>query len=168
MVSLILLPHRKICTGKTNYIFNRDSEDSAPAEYPPDQPEADTLDDDGTAYGAEEAEMQAALEQELEETEAKMNKPAEPATAINGTASDDKEMIDPDKSKDEDEASEAGSEDLEEESSDEDDEDEEDEEGPEGEDTEMADGEEKSANATTAKTNGQHKATESKAPIVAL
>ena len=35
----------------------RDTEESAPAEYPPEQPEADIVDDDGATYGAEEEEV---------------------------------------------------------------------------------------------------------------
>jgi histone chaperone ASF1 len=113
---------------------NRDSEESAPAEYPPDQPEADTLDDDGTAYGAEEAELQAALEQELVDSEAAATKDdTNGDKAMVGTIPEDKEV---------DEASDDGSEDLEEESSESDDEDE-DEEALEGEDAEMADVDEK-------------------------
>ena len=124
---------------------NRDTEESAPAEYPPEQPEADTLDDDGTAYGAEEAEMQAALEKELAETEA--------AAAANQTTNgEDHDMVGTDdlaaKLKDEDEVSEAGSEDLEADSSGSDDEEDE-EEGAEGaeadEDMEMVEGDEKPA-----------------------
>ena len=124
---------------------NRDTEESAPAEYPPEQPEADTLDDDGTAYGAEEAEMQAALEKELAETEA--------AAAANQTTNgEDHDMAGADdlaaKLKDEDEVSEAGSEDLEADSSGSDDEEDE-EEGAEGaeadEDMEMVEGDEKPA-----------------------
>jgi histone chaperone ASF1 len=126
-------------------VRNRDTEESAPAEYPPEQPEADTLDDDGTAYGAEEAEMQAALEKELAETEA--------AAAANPTTNgEDHEMVGTDdlaaKLKDEDEVSEAGSEDLEADSSGSDDEEDE-EEGAEGaeadEDMEMVEGDEKPA-----------------------
>ena len=126
----------------------RDTEESAPAEYPPEQPEADTLDDDGTAYGAEEAEMQAALEKELAETEA-----AEAAAKL-ATNGEDHDMAGTDdlstKVKDDDEVSEAGSEDLEADSSGSDDEDEEEEvvEGAEGDaddDMEMAEGDEKPA-----------------------
>jgi len=126
-------------------VRNRDTEESAPAEYPPEQPEADTLDDDGTAYGAEEAEMQAALEKELAETEA--------AAAANQTTNgEDHDMAGADdlaaKLKDEDEVSEAGSEDLEADSSGSDDEEDE-EEGAEGaeadEDMEMVEGDEKPA-----------------------
>jgi histone chaperone ASF1 len=113
---------------------SRDSEDSAPAEYPPEQPEADQLDDDETRYGAEEAEMQAALEKELEETEALEKEGTGEDAAMGG--------VEPAK-KEDDEASDAGSEDLEEESSDDDDE--EDEEVEADDDMEMADGEEKPA-----------------------
>lgn len=122
---------------------NRDTEESAPAEYPPDQPEADTLDDDGTAYGAEEAEMQAALEKELAETEAAA------ALAKEATNGEDHEMAGTDdlatKLREDDDASEAGSEDLEADSSGSEDEDD-DEEGAEGaegdadEDMEIAEG----------------------------
>ncbi|KIW10208.1 histone chaperone asf1 [Exophiala spinifera] len=137
----------------TRFAIKWDSEESAPAEYPPDQPEADTLDDDGTAYGAEEAEMQAALEKELEETEiAAQAKPKE----------GDQEMAE-NKEKEEDEESEAGSEDLEEESSESEDE-EEDEEGPEVEDTEMADGEDKAPAAT--ETNGEQKTADSQPEVM--
>ena len=121
---------------------HRDSEDSAPAEYPPEQPEADALDDDGAAYGAEEAEMQAALEKELAETEA--------AAAKETPNTDDHEMAgteDVAKVKEDDEVSEVGSEDLEADSSGSDDEEDE-EEGAEGdadEDAEMAEGNEKPA-----------------------
>ncbi|KAJ9632803.1 Histone chaperone asf1 [Knufia peltigerae] len=132
----------------TRFAIKWDSEESAPAEYPPDQPEADTLDDDGTAYGAEEAEMQAALEKELEETE----------TAAQDKQKDgDQETVET-KEKEEDEESEAGSEDLEEESSESED-DEEDEEGAEAEDTEMADGEDKAPAAND--TNGEQKSADS-------
>lgn len=147
-------------------MHDRDTEESAPAEYPPDQPEADTLDDDGTAYGAEEAEMQAALERELAETDA-----AAAAAAKQATNGDDHDMAGADelagKAGEDDEISEAGSEDLEADSSESDDEDEE--EGAEGaegegegdgegegeadEDMEMAEGEEKPAE--TVKTGEQ-------------
>lgn len=121
----------------------RDSEDSAPAEYPPEQPGVDQEEDDGAAYGAEEAEMQAALEKELEEDEkAAQNGDAEMAGTeeAQATVNDD--------------ASDAGSEDLEQDSSDDDDEDD-DEEGGDNEgdeDMEMADGADKTAQA-----NGENK-----------
>jgi histone chaperone ASF1 len=139
-------------------LHNRDTEESAPAEYPPEQPEADTLDDDGTAYGAEEAEMQAALEKELAETEA-----AAAAAAKQVTNGEDQEMAGTDepaaKIRDDDEVSEAGSEDLEADSSGSDDEEDEEEgaEGGEGdvdEDMEMAEGDENKP-AETVKTGDQ-------------
>ena len=112
------------------FFLHRDSEDSAPAEYPPDQPEADALEDDSAAYGAEERELEAALLKELEESK----KPAE---------GDDHEMEGADvpagKEDDEEEISDAESEDLEAESDDDDD-DLEDEEGGDGDDdVEMGD-----------------------------
>ena len=132
---------------------SRDSEDSAPAEYPPEQPGVDQEEDDGTAYGAEEAEMQAAVEKELAEFETEN-------VATNGDADmggTDQPHAAP---KEDDEASEAGSEDLEADSSDDDDDDEDEEEagGNEGdEDMEMGDGEEKPAatNGETKSATGQ-------------
>jgi histone chaperone ASF1 len=135
--------------------MNRDSEDSAPAEYPPDQPEADTLEDDADQYGAEEAEMQAALERELAETEA--------AAAKAGADGEDHEMEGTEeaaakvKDDEDDDVSDAGSEDLEAESSGSEDEEEEEEAG-EGEDMEMGDAEEKAADT---KTNGEQKPVQS-------
>ncbi|KAK5233957.1 Histone chaperone asf1 [Exophiala xenobiotica] len=137
----------------TRFAIKWDSEESAPAEYPPDQPEADTLDDDGTAYGAEEAELQAALEKEFEETE---------ATAQSQPKSGDQEMANT-KEKEEDEESEAGSEDLEEESS-ESEEDEEEDEGADAEDTEMAEGDEKAPVAP--EPNGEEKKAGSQAEVM--
>ncbi|KAI9876190.1 MAG: Histone chaperone asf1, partial [Watsoniomyces obsoletus] len=130
----------------TRFAIKWDSEESAPAEYPPEQPGVDQEEDDGTAYGAEEAEMQAALEKELEETE-KAPQSGDAAMAGTGEAQAT--------TKDDDEVSNAGSEDLEEDSSDDDEEDEEEEEGGENdgdEDMEIADGEEKPA-----QTNGEAK-----------
>ena len=149
---------------------DRDSEDSAPAEYPPEQPEADVLDDDGAAYGAEEAELQAALERDLEETEAKLaTAKAEPTTTTDGDAEmagTDQMEVEP-ASRADDEASEAGSEDLEADSSGSEDEDEEEEgegegevEGGDGdEDMEMGDGEGegKGAEEGAGTTNGEQK-----------
>ena len=112
--------------------FYRDSEESAPAEYPPDQPEADQVEDDGVAYGQEEVELEEGLKAELAEEEAK--------AAAEG---EDEEMEGAEETagaKDND--SDAGSEDLEAESS-ESEVEEEEEEGGEGEpdeDMEMADG----------------------------
>jgi len=136
--------------------MNRDSEDSAPAEYPPEQPEADTLEDDADAYGAEEAEMQAALERELAETEA--------AAAQAGDKGEDHDMEGTEEAAvkvrddEEEDASDAGSEDLEAESSGSEDELEEEEDAAEGEDMNMGDAEEKAADA---KTNGEQKPVQS-------
>lgn len=150
----------------------RDSEDSAPAEYPPEQPEADVLDDDGVAYGAEEAELQAALERELEDTEAKLATiKAEEPVPVDGDAemagTDDVEPTRKPAAEDE-EGSEAGSEDLEAESSGSDDDEEEEEgegegevegEGDGDEDMEMGDGEgEGKPVQEGAATNGERKA----------
>ncbi|PLB36111.1 nucleosome assembly factor ASF1 [Aspergillus candidus] len=49
----------------TRFAIKWDTEESAPAEYPPDQPEADNLEDDSGAYGVEETELEAALVKEL-------------------------------------------------------------------------------------------------------
>jgi histone chaperone ASF1 len=49
--------------SSANFSIHRDSEASAPAEFPPEQPEAD-LTADGDQYGAEEAEEE---EEEIEE-----------------------------------------------------------------------------------------------------
>lgn len=90
--------------------MNRDSEDSAPAEFPPEQPEADAVEDDGTAYGAEEAELEVA-EVESETVEGvKEDGEDEEMGGAEDTAG-------PSTAKAEDEESEAGSEDLEAESS---------------------------------------------------
>lgn len=109
-------------------MYSRDSEESAPAEYPPDQPEADRLEDDSNAYGAEEAELEAALVKELEEA----NKQGEDQEMEGGEGT---------AGQDDDDVSDAGSEDLEEESEDDDDDLDEDEaEAADGdEDVEMGD-----------------------------
>lgn len=104
---------------------NRDSDDSAPAEYPPEQPDVDTVDDDdGVAYGAEEADLEAALEKELQELDKDEVDPdgmegVEVANAGPSVNDDDED---------------AGSEDLEAESSESDDDDLEDDEGGDGDD----------------------------------
>ena len=101
----------------------------------------DSLDDDGTAYGAEEAELEAALVQELAEVEREVNALDEDqemggveniAGPRNGESTKDVD----------DEESDAGSEDLEAESSGSDEEDLEEDEGGDGdgdEDVEMGD-----------------------------
>ena len=110
--------------------ISRDSEESAPAEYPPDQPEADNLEDDSNAYGAEEAELEAALVKELED--AAKQEQGEDQEMDGGEATAGKED-------DEDDVSDAGSEDLEEESDDDDDDLDEDEAGEGDDDVEMGD-----------------------------
>ena len=91
--------------------------------------------------------MQAALEKELADTEAKMDKPATNGDAE--MAGTDEAQAQP---KEEDEASDAGSEDLDEDTSGDDDD--EDDEGDGDEDMEMGEGEEKAAEAHT---NGEKK-----------
>jgi len=101
----------------TRFAIKWDSEESAPPEFPPDQPEADTLEADGDKYGAEEAEEEEEIVELAEGAIAKGDEDAEMAGA-DDTAGPIKE---------DDAESDAGSEDLGESS------DEEDEEGEEGE-----------------------------------
>ena len=89
----------------TRFAIKWDSEESAPADYPPEQPEADAQEEDETAYGAEEEEEE---EVEVEEGTAE-------AAKKDGDA--DMEGVDTN-GKEEDEESEAGSEDIAEESED--------------------------------------------------
>ncbi|EQL31318.1 histone chaperone ASF1 [Blastomyces dermatitidis ATCC 26199] len=125
----------------TRFAIKWDSEDSAPAEYPPDQPEADVLDDDGTAYGAEELELEEALRRELEEVDEKPQTAGAPGEDLEmGDASEPGAPIKDEDGDDNDNDSDAGSEDLEADSSgsDEDDEDDEGDEDVEmGDDTEQ-------------------------------
>jgi histone chaperone ASF1 len=83
----------------------RDTEESAPAEFPPDQPEADLVEEDGINYGAEERELEEALIKE--------------EAALKAEEGDDEEMVGAEGGEKEidDDESEAGSEDLEAESS---------------------------------------------------
>ncbi|KAI1908340.1 Histone chaperone asf1 [Ophidiomyces ophidiicola] len=97
--------------------------DSDPTDFPPEQPDADVLEDDGAAYGAEEVELEAALHRELEELDKQ-----------DDDKMDTGEPVDAD-----DNESEAGSEDLEGETSGSDDEEEEENFGAEDEDVEMGD-----------------------------
>lgn len=128
----------------TRFSIKWDSEESAPAEFPPEQPDADQAEDDEAKYGAED-------EEEVEEE-------AVDEVAAPKVEGDDAAMAGAEEAnghvKEEDEASDAGSEDLEAESSGEDDEDEDEEdeegegegegeqdgEGAAGEDTEMKEG----------------------------
>ncbi|KAL4885128.1 histone chaperone [Aspergillus karnatakaensis] len=109
----------------TRFAIKWDTEESAPAEYPPDQPEADVLDDDGAAYGQEEVELEAALVRELQEVE------KEPAKGedheMEGTENNEEDISD------------AESEDIEDESDDDEDEIDEEEGGDADEDVEMGD-----------------------------
>ncbi|KAI9771461.1 MAG: Histone chaperone asf1 [Geoglossum simile] len=91
----------------TRFAIKWDSEESAPAEFPPDQPEADTIDNDGSTYGADEEEDELAeeLEVEAEGEDAEMVGAEDTAGPSNGITA---EVVDED---------DAGSEDLEAESS---------------------------------------------------
>lgn len=122
------------------------------------------LDDDGAGYGAEEAELQAALEHELEDAEAKLATAKAEPTADGDSEMAGVEVLEP-ASKEDEEGSEVGSEDLEAESSGSEDEEEEEEGEGEGEgeaegdeDMEMGegDGEGKPADEG-ATTNGEQK-----------
>ena len=124
----------------------RDTEDSAPAEFPPEQPEADIVEDDGANYGAEEVELEEGLKAELAAAEAeKGGEDEEMAGADDTVGAKEKD--------DDDDDSDAGSEDLEAESSGSDDEDaeEEEEEGDGVEDMEMGEGEGEHAEASNAR-----------------
>jgi len=94
--------------------LHRDTEESAPAEYPPEQPEADVVDDDGTAYGAEEEELEEEEPKDEVEAEVKTNGAEDHAM---GGAEDTAGPSNGDPVKEDDDASDAGSEDLEAESS---------------------------------------------------
>ncbi|KAL2039422.1 hypothetical protein N7G274_007694 [Stereocaulon virgatum] len=114
----------------TRFAIKWDTEDSAPAEFPPEQPEADTVEDDGANYGAEEVELEEGLKAELAAEEAKAVDEDEEMAGAEETAGAK-----------EDDDSDAGSEDLEAESSGSEDEDAEEEEGEGDEDMEMGDAE---------------------------
>ena len=97
--------HTESTLYMTKYSFTcRDTEDSAPAEYPPDQPEADIGTDEGLNYGAEEVELEEGLKAELAQLPAEEDEEMEGAGETAGAKADDDE-------------SDAGSEDLEAESS---------------------------------------------------
>ncbi|KAI5855447.1 histone chaperone [Tricharina praecox] len=99
----------------TRFAIKWDSEDSAPAEFPPEQPEADEAPDDADQYGADEAAYEEAIEQgdnvEVEVTEdVEMDvdmggAPAVPADKIDeGAESEDLEAESSGESDEEDEA----------------------------------------------------------------
>lgn len=112
----------------TRFQIKWDSEESAPSEFPPEQPDVDAQEDDGATYGAEEEEEEEGAVEVQEEAAVKA--PGEDA---------DMEGVENNNSKEDDEESDAGSEDLEAESEDEDEEDLEEEEA-EGDDMEMDEG----------------------------
>ena len=129
----------------TRFAIKWDSEESAPAEFPPEQPDVDAQEDDGAQYGAEEEEEEEGVEAEVEGEAAAKEEDAE----MEGVEANGKE---------EDEESEAGSEDLEAESEDDEEEELEEEEGegePNGEDMEMDDGAPKEPNGTAHHVNEQ-------------
>ncbi|KAI9877189.1 MAG: Histone chaperone asf1 [Pleopsidium flavum] len=137
----------------TRFAIKWDTEESAPAEFPPEQPEADVVDDDGATYGAEEEELDEEEPKDEIETETKTNGTEDHAM---GGAEDTAGPSKADPVKEDDEASDAGSEDLEAESSGSEDEDLDEEEGEgEGdgdEDMEMGeDGEHKAGEGVTPK-----------------
>ena len=114
-----------------------------PAEFPPEQPEADIVEDDGADYGAEEVELEEGLKAELAAAEAEKGGEDEEMAGADDTVGA--------KEKDDDN-SDAGSEDLEAESSGSDDEDaEEEEEGDGDEDMEMGEGEGEHAEGSNAR-----------------
>lgn len=98
------MQHAAIC----RLTIHRDSEASAPAEFPPEQPEADLV-ADGDQYGAEEAEEEAAEEAEALGTSKESDDAA--MAGVEGEAAEH--------DNEEDEMSEDGSVDLEGESEDE-------------------------------------------------
>ena len=122
----------------TRFAIKWDSEESAPAEFPPEQPDVDAQEDDGATYGADEEE-----EEEEVEVEAEADGEAEAAAKVEDAEMEGVET----NGKEEDEASDAGSEDIEAESDEDEEEELEDEEG-EGEAMEMDDSTAKETNGT--------------------
>ncbi|KAF2237497.1 histone deposition protein Asf1 [Viridothelium virens] len=123
----------------TRFAIKWDTEESAPAEFPPEQPEADTAEDDAAAYGAEEEEEMAAEEVEAEGgpaakaegEDAEMGGTDEAPTLV--TVKDAKAENENEGEEEGDDNDDAKSEDIENESEDDDDDDEEAEEEGEGE-----------------------------------
>lgn len=114
----------------TRFQIKWDSEESAPSEFPPEQPDVDAQEDDETKYGAEELEEEQAELAALEAEEGAAAKVEGEDVDMEGAENND--------GKDDDAESDAGSEDLEAESEGEDDEDLEEEEGEgEGGDQDM-------------------------------
>ena len=136
----------------TRFAIKWDSDESAPAEYPPEQPDVDAAEDDSATYGAEEEELEGEEEEGFPEGgEAAALGASVVAPKVPG---EDHDMEGAEANgKDDDEESNAGSEDLEAESEDDEEEDLEDEEGEEeveGEDVEMDDGAEPTGGAEQA------------------
>lgn len=98
----------------TRFAIKWDSEDSAPPEFPPDQPDVDDAEDDADTYGAEEeeVEVEGEVSEAVDEMDVEMGGAEDTAGPIAA-------------GKDADEISDDGSEDLEAESSGEEDEEEE-------------------------------------------
>ena len=129
----------------TRFQIKWDSEESAPSEFPPEQPDVDNQEDDEAAYGAEE-------EQEEEEEGAAPAEGEALATAKVPGEDADMEGVENENGKDDDEESNAGSEvDLEAESEDDEEDDEEGEEEAEGDDMEMDDAPQDAASHANAK-----------------
>lgn len=105
----------------TRFQIKWDSEESAPSEYPPEQPDVDAQEDDETKYGAEELEEEQAELAALDADEG--------AAVKNDDGDAEMEGVENNEGKEEDEESDAGSEDLEAESEGEDEDDLEEEEG---------------------------------------
>jgi histone chaperone ASF1 len=140
----------------TRFGIKWDSEESAPAEFPPEQPEADQAEDDEVNYGADELE-----EEEKAEAGEGEKVPVEGEDAeMEGVETEGAE----EKTAEDDAASDAGSEDLEAESSGSEDEEEEEEEG-EG-DEEMDMGEDKPAAAASGVAPGKPKQVQQQTPDV--
>ncbi|KAF7191527.1 Histone chaperone [Pseudocercospora fuligena] len=113
----------------TRFQIKWDSDESAPSEFPPEQPDVDNQEDDEAQYGAEEVEEEEAeLAEAAEGEELATAKPAGEDADMEGVETN---------AKDDDEESNAGSEDLEAESDGEDEEEEEEGEEGEGDDMEM-------------------------------
>ncbi|KAI9845057.1 MAG: Histone chaperone asf1 [Thelocarpon superellum] len=152
----------------TRFNIKWDSEESAPAEFPPEQPEADLVEDDGTAYGAEEEDEEEEVLEEVEAEAAEGDK-AVGEDAVMAGADDTAGPSSAAPAKADDENSEAGSEDLEAESSGSEEEEieEEEEEGDGDEDMEMGDdGADRPANGATEE--GQALAQDHKEAVMAL
>ncbi|OJJ51614.1 hypothetical protein ASPZODRAFT_108447 [Penicilliopsis zonata CBS 506.65] len=130
----------------TRFAIKWDSEESAPAEYPPEQPEADNLEDDSNAYGAEERELEAALIKELQESEKDAGGDHEMEGAEETAGKDDEEE----------DISDAESEDLEAESDDDEEDLDEDEAGDGDDDVEMGDDSEQKDEANKPDHIAQH------------